>query len=108
MEQREQRYRQLAEGELDRGEPRDPVLEESIQAAAEKDSSVKEEYTSRRADQMLTDEEEQAQRREEKLRRWRAEDDAQLNFMVRTLTLLGFILSILVLGAYWYVKNSHR
>jgi hypothetical protein len=101
---REERYRQVAEGELQRGNPRDPVLNESIEAAAEKGSALADEYTQRRTAQMLADEEERETVMLRRMKLHRELDEPRHSLLVRTLTLIAIIVAVAAIG-YWLMKN---
>lgn len=101
---REERYQQVAEKELAKGNPRDPVLNESIEAAAEKGSDVTQEYTQRRAAQMLADEEERETVHLRRLKLHRELDEPRHSLLVRTLTLITIIVAVAAIG-YWVMKS---
>ena len=97
-EVRSDRYRQVAEKELERGNPRDPILNESIEAAAEKGSTLTEEYAQRRTEQMLADEAEREAVQKRRLELHRELDDPRPSLLLRTLVLLAIIVAVVTLG----------
>jgi hypothetical protein len=103
-EVRSDRYRKVAEKELVQGNPRDPVLNESIEAAAEKGSDIKEEYTQRRTEQMLSDEEERETVQLRRMKLHRELDEPRHSLLVRTLTLIAIIVAVAAIG-YWVMKS---
>lgn len=103
-EVRSDRYRKVAEKELVHGNPRDPVLNESIEAAAETGKDVTEEYSRRRTEQMLAGEEERAEVEKRRMKLHRELDEPRHSLMVRTLTLITIALAVAAIG-YWLTKN---
>jgi hypothetical protein len=100
---REERYRQVAEGELQKGSPRDPVLNESIEAAAEKGSDITAEYAQRRVGQMVADEEARETSRTRRMELNRELDAQRPGTMMRT-TLLILVITAVVIFGYWVMK----
>ena len=103
-EEKSDRYRKVAEKELVHGNPRDPVLNESIEAAAETGHDVTEEYARRRTEQMLADEQEREDAEERRMKLHREIDGSRPSLMVRTLTLISIALAVAAIG-YWLTKN---
>jgi hypothetical protein len=103
-EVRSDRYRKVAEKELVQGNPRDPVLNESIEAAAEKGSDLTDEYAQRRAAQMLADEEERETVMIRRMKLHRELDEPRHSLLVRTLTLIAIIVAVAAIG-YWVMKS---
>ncbi len=101
---RSDRYRKVAEKELVQGNPRDPVLNESIEAAAEKGSDITEEYAQRRTEQMLADEDERETIMLRRMKLHREIDDSQSSPLMRTLTLLAIIVLVVFVG-YWLMNR---
>ncbi|HSH95803.1 MAG TPA: hypothetical protein VK968_16785 [Roseimicrobium sp.] len=99
-ETRTERYRKVAEGELQRGSPREPVLDQAIRTAAEKDADLTSQYAELRAGDMLAAEREREQA-EERLRKAAMEnDDARPTVLSRTLLLIAVIAIVVVVGMY--------
>ncbi|HEY1171759.1 MAG TPA: hypothetical protein VGH19_10340 [Verrucomicrobiae bacterium] len=98
---RSDRYRQVAEKELVQGNPRDPVLNESIEAAADNGSDLTEEYAQRRVDQMVADEEERETSRVRRMELNRELDDQQPGTLMRTTLLMVVITAVVVIGVWW-------
>ncbi len=90
-EVRSDRYRKVAEKELEHGNPRDPVLNESIEAAADTGADLTEEYARRRTEQMLADEQEREAMEKRRMKLQRELDDQEPKMLVRTLTLISII-----------------
>lgn len=97
------RYRKVAEKELVQGNPRDPVLNESIEAAAEKGSDVTAEYAQRRVGQMAADEEARETSRTRRMELNRELDAQRPGTMMRT-TLLILVITAVVIFGYWVMK----
>jgi hypothetical protein len=103
-EVRSDRYRKVAEKELVHGNPRDPVLNESIEAAAETGADLTEEYARRRTEQMLADEQEREAMEKRRMKLQRELDEPRHSLMVRTLTLISIIVAVAAIG-YWISKH---
>lgn len=97
-EARTERYRKVAEKELAQGNPRDPVLNESIEAAAKSDSDVTAEYAKRRTEQMLADEKAREEAGKRLTRLQKDHDEGQMGVMIRTLTLIAVIVAVVAMA----------
>jgi hypothetical protein len=103
-EVRSDRYRKVAEKELVHGNPRDPVLNESIEAAAETGHDVTEEYARRRTEQMLADEQEREEVEKRRMKLHRELDEPRHSLLVRTLTLITIAIAVAAIG-YWIYRH---
>jgi len=103
-EVRSDRYRKVAEKELEHGNPRDPVLNESIEAAAENGADLTEEYARRRTEQMLADEQEREAMEKRRMKLQRELDDQEPKMLMRTLILVSIIVLVAAIG-YWISKH---
>lgn len=104
-ETRGDRYRKVAENELASGNPRDPVLNQSIESAAQSGGDLSQEYTQRRTEQMLADEAEREQSQKRRMELNREIDAQHPGMMLRTSLLIAVIVAVVVIG-FWLLKSG--